>query len=140
MACAPQRSPPIYKTMAWVSPPPHPSPLCTAPNTPLLPSTEPGHHRRTLVRSRGFRRSYFLTVAGTLGWVKGLRGPSRSWWWRWQGESSTVRLSIAHWRSHAAADPHIAVGRALHRVIHGMNSSHVFELVPIARSTCRGGV
>ena len=23
MACAPQRSPPIYKTVAWVSPPPH---------------------------------------------------------------------------------------------------------------------
>jgi hypothetical protein len=46
MACAPQRSPPIYKTMAWVSPPPHPSPLCIA-----RPVSRGGHFK-TKTRTR----------------------------------------------------------------------------------------
>ena len=87
-----------------------------------------------------FHRSCSLAVAGTSSRVKDLRGPSGSCWWRWQEGSSTEHPPIAHRRYRTTADPRIAVGRALLHVIHGMNSSHVFEYISIARSTFRVGV
>jgi hypothetical protein len=54
------------------------------------------------------------------------------WVLAWSGEWLIPRRSLHH-----DPNPLCAVGRVLHRVNHGTNSSHVFEYISIARSTYR---
>jgi hypothetical protein len=57
------------------------------------------------------------------------------WALAWSGERLIPRRSL-----HQGPNPPWAVDKARHRLNHGMNSSHVFECVSIARSTFRVGV